>query len=874
MQHKNYTLIAFLFIVFSVNAQNKPISLSFKNAPIKSVLAEIQQKSGYRILYNDEVVSDELRVSVNAENAPIKDILNTILKDTELTFIVNGNELIIITKKQYLSQSNEIFGTVTDEKGIPVPYANIVLLQAHDTTRLGYGAVTDAQGYYKMANVKPADYRLQVSFIGYKTRYSLFTVSAQNQQPIVRDFTLTTDETLLQELVVQGQRPALKAENGKLIYHAPTLLKNSSVTNAYDALKEIPGVMEQNERLTLIGTSRMTVLLNGKKTSMTYEQLMTMLKSIPLSRIEDVEIMYSAPPQYNIRGAAINVMLRQSAEEGAENMWQGETAGTLTQKTHTMGDGRVNLLYLDKKTTADVLYSYNYSKGENNDKQTADHTLKDKIYYIRERNYSLSENKSHNLRLALGHTFAGNHRMDIAYNGNFYRSQSSRKADMEILNEKISSVGKFIGPSQTHNLKADVSFGFGLNIGADYTNYSDKSDYTLQNNLSESHLFDTQSLSSVSQQHIDRALFYANQSHTLKNKWQINYGVNFSLVSTRNESKAKRNGSDYAEASFHTRQHETIRNVFAGISKTFSDKLSAQASLSTEFYKTTEESAGKKTIIWDDYAFFPSFNLSYTPAQNHILQFSLASDKSYPSYWALNPSVYHFSVYGVMYGNPYLRPSRNYDLGLTYIYKRKYVIRPYISYTPNHFAQMPYQSPDKLQKEFMQQNFDFKKQIGLIAVVPFNIGARISSRFTASGMYWQEKDDTFFDIPFNRKTLWAYFQLNNDVNISSNPNIKLNISGHYTTPTAIQGIFDLGATADLSAAATWTFSKERAKLILKGNDLLNTRMPFASIDYKGQKSTIAGSRDTRFVSLSFIYRFGEYKEKEKKEVDTSRFGGL
>ena len=68
--------------------------------------------------------------------------------------------------------------------------------------------------------------------------------------------------------------------------------------------------------------------------------------------------------------------------------------------------------------------------------------------------------------------------------------------------------------------------------------------------------------------------------------------------------------------------------------------------------------------------------------------------------------------------------------------------------------------------------------------------------------------------------------------------------------------------------------QERAKLILKGNDLLNMRMPFASIDYKGQKSTIAGSRDTRLVSLSFIYRFGGYKEKEKKEVDTSRFSGL
>lgn len=200
------------------------------------------------------------------------------------------------------------------------------------------------------------------------------------------------------------------------------------------------------------------------------------------------------------------------------------------------------------------------------------------------------------------------------------------------------------------------------------------------------------------------------------------------------------------------------------------------------------------------------------------------------------------------------------------------MIRPYISYISNHYTQMGYQSPHKLQQEFVQQNFDFKKQIGVITVIPFKVGKRISSRLTASGMYWQEKDDTFFDIPFNRKTLWGYFQLNNDIALSSNPNIKLNVSGHYTTPTAIQGIFDLGATADLSAALTWTFSKERATLILKGNDLMNTRTPFASIDYKGQKSTHNTFRDTRTVFLSFVYRFGGYKEKERKEVDTSRFG--
>jgi len=100
----------------------------------------------------------------------------------------------------------------------------------------------------------------------------------------------------------------------------------------------------------------------------------------------------------------------------------------------------------------------------------------------------------------------------------------------------------------------------------------------------------------------------------------------------------------------------------------------------------------------------------------------------------------------------------------------------------------------------------------------------------------------------------------------------MNVSGYVSTPTGIQGIYDLGASGNLAGALTWTFDRNRTQIILKADDVLNTRTPLASIDFKGQKSTLNAFRDTRTVSLSFIYRFGGYKEKEHKQVDTSRFG--
>lgn len=115
-------------------------------------------------------------------------------------------------------------------------------------------------------------------------------------------------------------------------------------------------------------------------------------------------------------------------------------------------------------------------------------------------------------------------------------------------------------------------------------------------------------------------------------------------------------------------------------------------------------------------------------------------------------------------------------------------------------------------------------------------------------------------------------QMNNNIVLSNKPDLKMNISGYITSPTAIQGIYDLGASGDLSAGLTWTFNNDRAKIILKADDMFYTRTPYANIDFKGQKSKLKTVQDTRSVYISFIYRFGGYKDRESTGVDTSRFG--
>ena len=71
--------------------------------------------------------------------------------------------------------------------------------------------------------------------------------------------------------------------------------------NAYEALTKLPGVKETKGVLTLAGTGNLTVVLNGKPTTMDAGQLETLLRNTPLDRVEKAEVMYSAPPEYHVR---------------------------------------------------------------------------------------------------------------------------------------------------------------------------------------------------------------------------------------------------------------------------------------------------------------------------------------------------------------------------------------------------------------------------------------------------------------------------------------------------------------------------------------------------------------------------------------------
>mgnify|MGYP000169921451 FL=1 len=113
---------------------------------------------------------------------------------------------------------------------------------------------------------------LSISLSAQENNGTATTSGADDNRILSADSLITTDARLdslyqtLPEVMITGERPIVKAAQGKLVYDLPRLIRNLPVDNAYDAVKELPGVIEMNGGLQLAGQG-VTVILDGKVTT-------------------------------------------------------------------------------------------------------------------------------------------------------------------------------------------------------------------------------------------------------------------------------------------------------------------------------------------------------------------------------------------------------------------------------------------------------------------------------------------------------------------------------------------------------------------------------------------------------------------------------
>ena len=762
-----------------------------------------------------------------------------------------------------------ISGKVMDGKEQPVDGV-AVILQTLDSVYVD-AVVTDTLGEFRLNHPLDQSYRLIFQHILYNMVEKEITTA--NVGTVV----LEEKDYQLAEITVKGERPQVKLEGGKLTYDVPQLMKDKTATNAFEIIKDLPGLIERNDNLELVGASRLNIILNGQLTTMSADQLIQLLKTMPASRVEKAEVMYNAPAKYNVKGALLNVVL--SKNESETPSWQGETGVDYTQYRHAGGDAHVNLLYTNKGFSIDFLLNGNKRRDVMGEDMLARHTLNSGMTEISQHNRALVHVNRGTVRLGMDYTFANEDKLSLAYYLKGDKVLSDRDAFTSYLDlskpenkSESTSLVRDDGHSAIHNIRLQYDGHAGISAGADFTRYHSPSvlDYQDTNGSRTDMINNTR-------QDVSRWSVFLNKTHSFASGWGLNYGVHGGYASSKNYSEYLYDqGAGYEmdeEALEDNTQKEYIVDIFAEVSKSFGERFSATVGLKGEYFKSDYASSRENMNLWNEGALFPTVSLSYTFSPRHILQFDISSDKTYPGYWQVSPQVTPLNSYSEVAGNPLLKPYRTYEGQMVYIFRQKYMLVAFCEYTPDYFAQLPYQSDTELKTVFRFENMDYSLEAGLAVIIPFNVGRFWNSRITLRGWRMQEKNDNFHGISYNREAYLGLAHMSNTFNLCDKPNLKMTIDGQYVTPGAIQGIYDLGSMYEISAGLKWTFLNDRASLTLKGDDIFASSIPRTiKINQGNQWSRMRKLNDERCLKLSFVWKFGGYKEREHDSIDTSRFG--
>lgn len=748
---------------------------------------------------------------------------------------------IVVGGFQTVVWGQTINGKIIDSEQRPIEGATIVL-QTVDSIYID-SSISNADGIFTL-NGQQEKYRLIIQHLLFHTKQ--VTGNGKNAGTIQ----LQPQDYALDEVVVKAERPFVKVENGRLGYNLVVLSEKQVVNNAYEALMRLPGVQESKGALTLVGAGNLTVILNGKPTTMDVGQLETLLRNTPVSRVEKAEVMYSAPPEYHVRGAVINVVLKRSNDYS----FQGEVSADYKNQYFNSGGMKGNFRLSTPKMAFDVMYGANDVKNMEYIDLDSRHALKNERYDISQNEQLRSKYWNHNFRTAFEYNFNDNHTINVIYTGSY--SPDQHNSSETTGNYQTSNVDKYLD-TQMNNVTLQYHSGFGLEIGGDYTHYTSDNHQSLYTDYQDGR---QSSFSMVGGQRIDRYSIYADQKHSLSKGWSLGYGASYRFAKDRDFQTYDKVVGDIHTQNMYSDLKEQTTIFYVSLSKNYETGVSFSVSATGEYYTIGN---------YHKWAVYPQASLTYFKTPKHTFQFSLSTDKTYPGYWDMQSSVSYLNGYTELWGTPGLKPMTNYNLNGSYILKQKYIFNLFFMHTPDYFIQTPYQFTDRLALIYKNTNWNYMQLWGANIILPFKTGNWLDSRLTVAGMQMRQRCDDFFDIPFNRKK-WV-FSVMLDNTFKVNKNLAFELMGNVQTPV-IQGTFDIESIFNLTAGLKWSFANDRMSLSARCNDILNTGMPKTKVRFKGQDLDMNSAFYSRAFTLNLSYRFGGYKKKNLKEVDTSRFG--
>ena len=780
--------------------------------------------------------------------------------------------------------NGKITGIVQDVKSNEgVGFSAVSLLRKKDSSVAG-GNLTDVDGNFEIAGVAPGNYILRVKSIGYSTKI-IDNVNITAEAPVFSagSIKLGVDSKTLQEIDVVTEKAVFQNSIDKKVFNVDKSIVSQG-GSASDVLNQVPSVsVDIDGNISMRGNGNITVLIDGKPSSITGTSRAAILDQIPASTIDRIELITNPSAKYDPDGMAgiINIILKKNRAPGF-NGNVSASAGDRNKYNLTS-----NLSLRTRKLNISANYSYRYNERWGNGYSDRNTKISGDTSILIQHSDLNSINQSHMGKIALDYEFNDKNTLSIGsvYNYNtsnhpennqygfysgdsIFRSSYGRNAvetnKSHSLDVTMDYKKTFVKPQEQWT----ISMAYSGSMGNDGNTIS-------QNNLNESGNIISGGLPLL-QSNMDNT---KNQIITIQSDFtlplteqsKLEFGYKSVLRNVDNNFHAdsfNHGTSQWINDSLITNHFiykENVHAVYAMYSQTIKNFSLQAGSRFEESFINSELVNSNKSYPSNYFNIYPSLHLSEKLSSDQEVQLSYSRRVNRPGFQSLNPFTDYSDPLNLRVGNPLLRPEyvNNYELA----YSKSW--------------QMTSMTVSAYYKDIRGINKMLRKlepdNPNVIITTWENLSNGISYGFeiigrTAIRKWWNitGSANLYRTILNNAGGDAADMSASNysgvgkyTSNMTLWKGIQLQISGNYNGPSIfpgghIEGIYytDAGIRKD--------FLKGKWVVSLNGNDIFNQRRYIIYSSGDGFTQYMNRKRESRVAMATLTYKFGKADIGSKK----------
>lgn len=776
--------------------------------------------------------------------------------------------LLLISSNLSFAQ-NQIEGQIIDNDGMPVMFANIIIMSVSDSTFIS-GSTSDESGKFRLESANYENKYLEISSLGYESR----KVDIEKAKPFY-EITLSISSTLLDAVTVEGRKALYELKNDRVVVNVGSI-PSFGGDNALQVLQKSPGVVvdENGGSITLNNKGEVLIMINNRISRISRSVLISQLRSIRAENIEKIELIHQPSAKYDADNAAgiIHIVLKSNDIAG----FNGNLTLSAGYGQKEKANGNIGLNYRRNKLNIYGNFSAyrNHSNAFTIDHQREYEYQNDQYAFLNKVVFSDYVNEGVNTNLGLDYnlnktTIIG---ILVEYNapnerGNDFKSDSdffvnneqtqSTTNQIDINNPKI---GQFININFFKRLRNDRTFSIDV----------DRAIFQADNYGYFSSLNEATQLESTRNSIFKIWTFKGDYQQSFTSNTQFEAGIKATLGDTESRSvireKIDQNLEEVAGFARSDNISEVIFAAYASVKSKFSDSWEGELGLRYEQYNYTLDALSEQENLDIQLSNpFPIARLNYEIDSIRSINLSFNRRTNRPNYASL--VAFQLFLDPTLYGssNVTLRPAFTNALRLSYRYKS---ILSGIEMNRTKNAIAFYNTVDKERGIQISTPINYDKMESIVANVSFPIYFTnwYEANATMTSGYYRVFDASSRSLPIDINIISHNLQVNNTFKFAKG--LTANLGGRYLSPF-VDGdqIKDTGININLG------ISKKLANgsIVFNIQDLTNTSGK-RNWEYNqpelGIRTFGSNNFSERVFRLTYSTTFGDQKLKEKRNRET------